>query len=111
MDISVVFGRIFSLILVTLVLAVCYGIFITSVDLGGPGYSPANSGQRAAGGIYRILGATPTIDPDGIPDEPSGFQIVAHKVAKPYALLADVSASVGGEIELGIQSMLRGKKK
>jgi len=99
-------ARIIGFILSTFFIAILYGLCLTTLDFFGPHYDPVSSGHRAANTIYGLFG-TAAEEIQRNEAEPNAHSTsVAYKIARPYAITADLSAIFGGKIEVGINSLL-----
>jgi hypothetical protein len=98
--------RILGIIVMTFMVAVIYGLFLTTMDfMGSPTYNPVNSGHEAANNIYGLFGTMTTEVRRNEGDAEAHNPTIAHKIAMPYAVTADLSAILGGKIEVGLSSL------
>ncbi len=95
--------RIISFIIMTFVVAICYGFFLTTENFMRPNFDPVTSGHQAADNVYNLFGlinnevkrndsAAPALQPH--------HATIAYKIARPYAVTADLSAILGGKLEV-----------
>lgn len=104
-------GRILGLIFTTFLLAALYGLFCTTADFMNPNYDPVASGRRAASAVYGLFGEVSTeIERNDSNASPKTISI-AHRIAEPYAVTADLAALLGGKLELGLSSLFHGTVK
>ena len=97
-------SRIVGFIVMTFVIAAIYGLFLTTEDFMGPNYNPETSGHKAAENVYGLFGTvSEEIKKDDV-NEPARAVSIAHKIAMPYAVTADLSALLGGKVEAGLSS-------
>lgn len=100
-------GRIIGVIVTTFVIAIVYGLFLTTRDFIRPGYDPEVSGHHAADNVYGLFGAVSDEVKRNENEQPTtAYMSVAHKIAMPYALTADLSALLGGKLEVFIGSFI-----
>ena len=100
-----IISRLLGLVLATFLIAVIYGLFLTTVDFMKPGYNPVTSGHRAAQGVYGVFGTVDNEIRNNDEGESKHTTSVLRKIAKPYAIAADLSAILGGKIELVVSSL------
>jgi hypothetical protein len=86
-------------------IAVIYGLFLTTMDFLGPNYDPVASGHKAASNVYGLFGTADAEIKRNEAESPHATP-VAYKLARPYAITADLSAIFGGKIEVGLASLL-----
>ncbi len=100
--------RVASVIFATFLIAFLYGFVLTTMDFIEPNYNPVATGHRAADNIYSLFG-TVNHEVKQTADKPETVHsvTVAHKIARPYAVTADLSAILGGKMEIGLSSMIR----
>ncbi len=101
--------RIIGLIVTTFIIAMIYGIFVATVDFTGLdakiAYDPVISGHRAAKNVYALFGTANNEIKQNEGEAPQRGNGIAHKVAMPYAVTADLSAIVGGKVEVGMSTL------
>jgi len=96
--------RIIGIIVMTFMIAIFYGLFLTTENFLQPDFNPVATGHQAANNIYGLFG---TISNEIKQNEPRGGHdmAVAHKLAMPYAVTADLSAILGGKLEVSLASL------
>ena len=97
-----VLSRILGVIVTTFVIALFYGLLLTTEDLFRPHYNPVSSGHRAAENVYGLFGTVSEEIKRNDASEPVRLTSIAHRIAMPYAITADLSAIFGGRIEAGV---------
>lgn len=98
--------RVLGVIISTFVVAIVYGLFLTTMDFYHPNYSPVASGHRAAANIYGLFGTVSDEVKHNDAGEPAQVTSIARKIAMPYAIVADLSAIFGGKLEMGFASLV-----
>lgn len=105
-------GSVIGFIVTTFLLAIIYGLYVTTVDFMGPSsYDPVASGRKAGAGVYSLFGVTAEEIEHQAPQASPKTSSVAHRIAVPYAVTADLSALLGGKLEIGIAHIFRGVEK
>ena len=98
-------ARIIGLIVMTFMVAIFYGLFLTTMDFMAPNYNPITSGHRAADNIYGLFGTVATEIKNNDGSASDHGTSVTHKIAMPYAVTADLSAILGGKLEVKVSSL------
>jgi hypothetical protein len=101
-------GRILGVIFTTFLIAALYGLFCTTADFMSTKYDPVASGRRAAGGVYGLFGVVSEEIEHNDPNASPKTVSVAKRIASPYAVTADVTALLGGKLELAASSFFHG---
>lgn len=102
-------GRIGGVVFFTFMVAMAYGLFLTTRDFmfTNPSFDPVASGHHAAANVYQLFGTVSgEIQRNDEHESPKATSIM-HKIAIPYAVTADLTAILGGELEAGIRSFFR----
>jgi len=100
-----VLARIIGLIITTFVIAIIYGLCLTTMDyFTKPNYTPVASGHHAADTIFGLFGTVSDEIKRNEDDHPHATS-VAYKIARPYAITADLAAVLGGKLEVNIGSL------
>lgn len=101
-------GRLLGLVFTTFLIAALYGLFIATADFMNAGFDPVKSAHRADAGVYHLFGdVSEEIERNDVNATPKTVS-TAHRIAKPYAVTADVSALLGGKLELLASSAFHG---
>ncbi len=104
-------GRVLGIIFTTFLLAALYGLFCTTVDFMNANYDPVASGRRAAHSVYGLFGVvSEEIEHNDVNASPKTVS-VAERIAAPYAVTADISALLGGKLEIGASKVFHGTVK
>ena len=99
--------RVIGVIFTTFFIAFLYGFVLTTMDFIEPNYNPVVTGHRAADNIYGLFGTVNhEVKQTAEKPETTHSVTVAHKIARPFAVTADLSAILGGKMEMGISSMI-----
>lgn len=101
-------GRILGIIFTTFLIAALYGLFITTVDFMNAGFDPVKSAHRAASGVYSLFGDVSEEIERNDANASAKTVSVAHRISTPYAITADISALLGGKLELLASSLFHG---
>lgn len=106
-----VVGRVLGIIFTTFLFAALYGLFCTTADFMSDNYDPVVSGRRAASAVYGLFGEVSTeIERNDANASPKTVSI-AHRIAQPYAVTADLAALLGGKLEIGASHLFHGAVK
>jgi hypothetical protein len=93
----------------TFVVAICYGLFFTTMNFMGPNYDPVASGHQAAANVYGLFGlvSNEVKQNEGeSADAQPHHHSIAYKIARPYAITVDLSAILGGKAEISLSSFV-----
>jgi len=74
-----------------------------------PNFDPVASGHQAAADVYGLFGTVnnEVKQNDGTaPALQSHHSTITYKLARPYAITADLSALLGGKLEVSISSFV-----